>query len=114
MGPTSFAIVVAAKKFRDENPKVFKAVYDALNELQEYINNNKTKSAEILLEAMGGHGWQVSELVEVLNDPDIKFDITPENVMRYATFMADVGSIRNRLPSGPISSLRKSQALPGS
>jgi NitT/TauT family transport system substrate-binding protein len=33
----------------------------------------------------------------VLNDPDIKFDVTPENVMRYANFMADVGSIKNRL-----------------
>jgi NitT/TauT family transport system substrate-binding protein len=96
-GPTSFAIVVAAKKFRDENPKIFKAVYEALKESQDYIKNNKSRSAEILLEAMGGHGWQVSELVEVLNDPDIKFDITPENVMRYANFMADVGSIRNRL-----------------
>jgi NitT/TauT family transport system substrate-binding protein len=96
-GSTSFAIVVAAKKFRDENPKVFKAVYEALKESQEYIRNNKQQAAEILLQEMGGHGWQVSELVEVLNDPDIKFDVTPENVMRYANFMADVGSIKNRL-----------------
>jgi len=96
-GPTSFAIVVAAKKFRDDNPKVFKAVYEALKESQAYIKNNKPQAAEILLANMGGHGWQVSELVEVLNDPDIKFDVTPENVMRYANFMADVGSIKNRL-----------------
>jgi NitT/TauT family transport system substrate-binding protein len=96
-GSTSFAIVVAAKKFRDGNPGVFKAVYEALKESQEYIRNNKQQAAEILLEDMGGHGWQVSELIEVLNDPDIKFDVTPENVMRYANFMADVGSIKNRL-----------------
>ena len=96
-GSTSFAIVVAAKKFRDENPKVFKVVNEALEESQDFIKNNKTRAAEILREDMGGRGWEVSELVEVLNDPDIKFDITPENVMRYANFMADVGSIKNRL-----------------
>ena len=96
-GSTSFAIVVAAKKFRDENPKVFKVVYEALEASQDFIKNNKTRAAEILRGDMGGRGWEVSELVEVLNDPDIKFDITPENVMRYANFMADVGSIKNRL-----------------
>jgi NitT/TauT family transport system substrate-binding protein len=113
-GPTSFAIVVAAKKFRDENPKVFKAVYEALKESQEYIRNNKKQAAEILLEDMGGRGWEVSELVEVLNDPDIKFDITPENVMRYANFMADVGSLRNRLSKWTDLFAPEAQGLPGS
>lgn len=113
-GSTSFAIVVAAKKFRDENPKVFKAVYDALKESQDFIKANKTKAAEILLEEMGGRGWEVSELVEVLNDPDIKFDITPENVMRYANFMADVGSIKNRLTKWTDLFAPEAQALPGS
>lgn len=113
-GPTSFAIVVAAKKFRDENPKVFKAVYEALKESQDFIKANKVRAAEILLEEMGGRGWEVSELVEVLNDPDIKFDITPENVMRYANFMADVGSIKNRLTKWTDLFAPEAHALPGS
>jgi NitT/TauT family transport system substrate-binding protein len=112
-GPTSFAIVVAAKKFRDENPKVFKAVYEALKESHAYIRDNKQQSAEILLAAMGGRGWQLSELVEVLNDPDIKFDITPQNVMRYANFMADVGSIKHRLAKWSDFFAPESHGLPG-
>jgi NitT/TauT family transport system substrate-binding protein len=113
-GPTTFAIVVATKKFRDENPKVFKAVYEALKESQEYIKTHKKEAAEVLLEFMGGHGWEVSELVEVLNDPDIKFNITPENVMRYADFMADVGSIKNRLTKWTDLFAPEVQGLPGS
>lgn len=96
-GPTTFAMLVATKKFRDENPKAFKIVYDALQESQEFIKNNKQKAAEILLASMGGHGWTVAELLEVLNDPDIRFEMTPENIMRYATFMHDVGSIKTRM-----------------
>jgi NitT/TauT family transport system substrate-binding protein len=34
--------------------------------------------------------------VEVLNDPHVKFTTTPENVTKYANFMHDVGSIKNR------------------
>lgn len=113
-GSTSFAIMVATKKFREENPKVFKAVYDALGEAQAYIRDNKEKSAEILLESMGGRGWEVSELVEVLNDPDIKFDITPENVMRYANFMHSVGSIRNELGDWSELFAEEAHSLPGS
>jgi NitT/TauT family transport system substrate-binding protein len=112
-GPTSFAIVVATKKFRDGNPKVFKAVYEALKESQAYIKNNKQHAAEILLTYMGGHGWQASELVEVLNDPDIEFGVTPQNVMRYANFMADVGSIKNRLTKWTDLFAPEAQGLPG-
>jgi NitT/TauT family transport system substrate-binding protein len=32
----------------------------------------------------------------VLDDPDIKFTLTPQNVKTYADFMADIGSIKNR------------------
>ncbi|MGE0768436.1 MAG: ABC transporter substrate-binding protein [Hyphomicrobiaceae bacterium] len=112
-GPASFAIMVAAKKFREENPKVFKAVFEALRDSHAYINSNKQQAAEILHAAMGGRGWQVSELLEVLNDPDIKFDVTPRNVMRYAKFMADVGSIKNRLAKWSDLFAPETEGLPG-
>ena len=34
--------------------------------------------------------------MEVLNDPDVRFTTSPESLMTYANFMADVGSIKNR------------------
>jgi len=113
-GSTSFAIMVATKKFRDDNPKVFKAVFDGLAESQSFIKDNKEESAQILLDSMGGRGWEVSELVEVLNDPDIKFDITPENVMRYAEFMNAVGSINNKLGAWTEMFAEEAHSLSGS
>ena len=32
----------------------------------------------------------------MLDDPDIKFTTTPENVLNYAEFMHDIGSIEHR------------------
>jgi NitT/TauT family transport system substrate-binding protein len=32
--------------------------------------------------------------MEILNDPDVRFTTSPESVMKYAAFMADVGSIK--------------------
>ena len=112
-GATTFAMLVATKKFRDENPKAFKIVYDALKESQDFIKNNKQRAAEILLESMGGHGWSVAELLEVLSDPDIKFDMTPENIMRYANFMHDVGSLKTRMTKWSDMFAPEAHGLPG-
>jgi len=112
-GATTFAMLVATKKFRDENPKAFKIVYDALKESQDFIKNNRQKAAEILLQSMGGQGWTVAELLEVLNDPDITFEMTPQNIMRYATFMHDVGSLKTRMTKWTDMFAPEAHGLPG-
>lgn len=112
-GATTFAMLVSTRKFRDENPKVFKVVYDALKESQDFIKKDKKKAAEILLESMGGQGWTVAELLEVLNDPDIRFEMTPENIMRYATFMHDVGSLKTRMTKWSDLFAPEAHGLPG-
>ena len=45
---------------------------------------------------MGGKGWTVDELVKILNDPTIIYTTKPENVMAFANFMYDIGSIKNK------------------
>src|SRR3984885_4991839 len=96
-GSTTFTMVSTTTKFRDQNPKVFGAVLQALQEANRRIVADKKTAAEILLASTGGQkGFSVNEIVEVLNDPHVKFTTTPENVMKYATFMHDVGSIKNR------------------
>jgi NitT/TauT family transport system substrate-binding protein len=45
---------------------------------------------------MGGRGWTVDELAAMLDEPDIKYTVLPENVMKYANFMHEIGSLRSR------------------
>jgi NitT/TauT family transport system substrate-binding protein len=57
---------------------------------------DKRAAAQIFLESSDGRGWKLDDILELLNDPDIRFTLSPENVMRYANFMADVGTIKAR------------------
>ncbi|MFZ9179729.1 MAG: ABC transporter substrate-binding protein [Limnohabitans sp.] len=96
-GSTTFTMISTTKRFQERNPKVYSAFVNALKEAQGMIRNDKTGSAQILIESMGGPGkWSLNDVVTLLNDPSIKYTTTPENVMKYALFMHDIGSLKNR------------------
>ena len=94
-GSTTFTMISTTSKFRQENPQVFAAVLKALEEANRMIVADKSMAADLLVTSEGG-GLTRDEIVEVLNDPHVKFTATPENVMKYAEFMAGAGSIKNR------------------
>lgn len=93
-GSTTFTMISATSKFRQENPKVFEAVLKALDEANRMIVADKAMAADLLAASEGG-GLTREEIVEVLNDPHVKFTTTPENVMKYADFMYGAGSLKN-------------------
>jgi NitT/TauT family transport system substrate-binding protein len=95
-GSTTFTMMSTTSRFQSENPKVFGAVVKALKRAQEMIAEDKKNAAAVLLEAMGGKGWTVEELVEILNEPGTKYTMKPENVLTYANFMHEIGSLKNK------------------
>lgn len=114
-GSTTFTMVSTTAKFREQNPKVYGAVLKALEEANRRIIADKKAAAEILLASTGGEkGFSVNEIVEALNDPHVKFTTTPENVMKYATFMHDAGSIKNQPASWRDLFFPEIHAAPGS
>jgi NitT/TauT family transport system substrate-binding protein len=70
----------------------------ALEEAIESINADKRAAAQTFID-MEAPSMALAEVLEVLNDPDIRYTTTPENVTKYADFMAGVGSIKVRPPS---------------
>jgi len=68
----------------------------ALQAAVDFINADKKAAADVFMASSEGKGWKVEDVMEVLNDPDIRFTTSPESVMKYASFMADVGSIKLR------------------
>jgi NitT/TauT family transport system substrate-binding protein len=95
-GSTTFTMMSTTTKFQTENPKVTAAVLKALKQAQEMIAKDKPNAAAVLLESMGGKGWSVDELVTILNDPGTKYTTKPENVLKYGTFMNEIGSLKNK------------------
>jgi NitT/TauT family transport system substrate-binding protein len=92
--PSTFTMLYAPTKFHDENPKAYAAVLKALRAAIDFINADKKAAAQVFLQSDEGKGWKLDDLMEVLNDPDVRFTASPESVMTYANFMAEVGSIK--------------------
>ena len=95
-GATTFTMISTTTKFHDENPKAYAAFVAALKQSFDMIRSDKKAAAQVLLDSMGGKGWTVEELAEMLNDPKIYYTTKPENVMKYATFMHEIGSLKNQ------------------
>jgi NitT/TauT family transport system substrate-binding protein len=113
-GSTTFTMVSTTTKFRDQNPKVYAAVLKAVDEANQMIAADKKSAAELLLASTNDKGFSVKEIVDVLSDPHVKFTTTPENVMKYAGFMHDIGTIRNSPASWKDMFFSEIHGVPGS
>lgn len=98
-GPQTFTMISTTTKFHDANPKVYTAFVAALKQSFDMIKNDKKAAAQVLLESMGGKGWDVDELAKMLDDKDTYYTTRPDGVMKYATFMHDIGSLKNQAAS---------------
>ena len=95
-GSTTFTMLSTTKKFRDDNPKVYAAVLSALEEANASIASQPREAAEMLMASAPDSGFSVDETVAMLTDPAVKFTTTPENVGKYADFMHQIGSIKQK------------------
>src|SRR5262249_53307471 len=94
-GPSTFTMLYTTSRFHDANPKLYRAFLTAFEAALASINADKRAAAETFL-AMEKAGMTLDEVLEVLNDPDIRYTTSPENMMKYAEFMAGVGSLKAR------------------
>ena len=92
-GPATFNVVWTTAKFHDENPKVYAAFVAALDEATAQINGNKRAAAETYLRISKDKD-SLDDILKMLNDPEIKYTTTPNNVMKYVDFMHKIGSIK--------------------
>lgn len=94
-GPNTFLMVWTTRKFRDENPRTYKAVLDALREATEFINANKRRAAEMYV-AEGGGKESVDRILALMSDPQVRYTLAPERVLAFAQFMHQIGTLKNR------------------
>lgn len=113
-GSTTFTMLSTTTAFRENNPKVYAATLKALDLAIDIILDDKESAAEILLASTGESGFSKDELLAALNDPNVKFTTAPENLMKYAGFMHDIGSIKQRPASWKDMFFPEIQESPGS
>lgn len=111
-GPATFIAMWASSKFRDENPKTYKAVFDAMVEATELINKNKRMAAEIYVKDTGGKD-KVEDIEKLLNDPEFIFSMAPMKSLPLAQFMHSAGIIKVKPDSWKDYFFPEAHGLPG-
>jgi NitT/TauT family transport system substrate-binding protein len=112
-GPATFNLVWTTSRFRTENPKLYDAFVKALDEAIAQINKDKRAAAEAYLRISKDKD-SLDNIVKMLNDPQIVYTTTPQNVMKYVAFMGKVGSIKVKPDSWKDMFFPNVHGLPGS
>ena len=94
-GRNTFLMVWSTNKFREANPKSYKAVFDAMKEATASINADKRRAAEVYVQEGGGKE-SVDKILKIMGDPQVNYTMSPERLLPYAQFMHQVGTLKNK------------------
>jgi NitT/TauT family transport system substrate-binding protein len=112
-GAVTFNLVWTTARFRSENPKLYDAFVKALDEAIAQINGDKRAAAEAYLRISKDKDTAV-DILAMLNDPQIVYTTTPQNVMKYVDFMLKTGAIKTKPDSWRDLFFPNAHGLPGS
>lgn len=92
-GPHTFTVAWTSSQFRDKNPALYKALVAAFAEATDLLNQDVTEAAS---------GWiadvksklSLDTVKSIATGPQVRWTMTPESTMKFAEFMAGVGSIK--------------------
>jgi NitT/TauT family transport system substrate-binding protein len=112
-GPATALVIAASTKYREANPKSYKAFFDALNEAIDAINKDKRSAARIYLEQAKDTKNTVDEIYAMISASDYAYTLMPQKVGKTADFMYKIGSIKTKPASWKDLFFPEVQNLPG-
>lgn len=93
-GPHTGSVLYNSGRWKEQNPKVFASVAQAIEDAMQLINTHPRAAAEIYARVNPGR-TPVEEIEAMLKDKNVlSFTSTPNRVMPYAEFMHRQGQIK--------------------
>ncbi len=92
-GSHTFTAAWTSAKFRDGNPVLYKALIAALKEATDIINKDKPAAAALWIEDSKSK-LSPDMVGKIVSGPQVRWTLVPENTMKYADFMASVGTLK--------------------
>ncbi|HZB92162.1 MAG TPA: ABC transporter substrate-binding protein [Stellaceae bacterium] len=92
-GAHSFTVAWTTRRFHDENPKLYGALVAALTEATRIINADKRAAAALWIEDARSK-LPLDMVSQVIAGPQATWTMTPQQTMKFAQFMQQVGSIK--------------------
>ena len=112
-GPATALVLATSTKYRDANPKSYKAFYDALKEAIDSINKDKRAAAKVYLEQAKDTKSTVDDIYGMISAADYAYTLTPQKVGKTADFMYKIGAIKTKPGSWKDFFFPEVQNLPG-
>jgi NitT/TauT family transport system substrate-binding protein len=112
-GPATAVVIAASTKYREANPKSFKAFYDALKEAIDTINKDKRAAAKTYLEQAKDTRDTADDIYAIISASDYAYTLTPQKVGKTADFMYKIGTIKTKPSSWKDLFFPEVHALPG-
>lgn len=97
-GPGTFNVLYTTQKFHDDNPKTYRAFYNALKEAADIIRADKTAAAQTYIRAENSR-LPPALVQRIVADPEIDFTIVPQRTYVYADQLHALGVLKNRAAS---------------
>jgi len=94
-GPATFSVLYTTGRFRAANPRLVKAVADAVAEAIELIKADPAQAAAIYAR-IDPQTMSLDRVRSLIANPDNSYSTVPHNIMKYADFMARTGLNRHR------------------
>lgn len=97
-GQATFNVLYTTEKFHDENPKTYKAFYDALAEAEAIIKADKPAAAQTYIRVEESK-LPLPLVEKIVADPEINFTIVPQRTFIYAEKLQELGVLKNKAGS---------------
>lgn len=85
--------LIASEKFRAANPKVYKAMREAMNDAMAFIKAKPGEAADIYM-ATEKTKESKPDLLKQITSPDIIYTTTPIDLGRYSSFMYQIRTVK--------------------
>jgi NitT/TauT family transport system substrate-binding protein len=95
-GPATAVVIAASSKYRDANPKSYKAFFDALGEAIDAINKDKRAAAKTYLELAKDTKNSADDIYAMISARDYAYTLAPQKVYKTAEFMNRIGTVKRK------------------
>jgi NitT/TauT family transport system substrate-binding protein len=94
-GPSSATVLYATEKFRNENPKTYRAFTAALAEAARYAAGNPEGAADAYIRVSKSKVDR-NLLLKIIKNPQVQFSVEPQNTYGLSQFLYRVGAIKKQ------------------
>ena len=96
LGRHSFNVIYTSLRFREQNPRLYRAYLAALDEAMEWINADKRAATQLYMDVTSTKPDQFALMYKMVTDPRVEFTTVPNGLMKFAEFMNQVGTLSRK------------------